>query len=730
MFNLSRKELLIFAIIGGLFECFPTFAQTSQPSAIEAHRIESLIQVDGVLNEKEWADARKVSNFTQRELFVNQPVTERTEVAIIYNSDYLYVGVWCYDSNPQKIIAKEYKRDFEYDLDDNFILIFDTYRDQRNGFMFVTNPNGARSDLQIFNNGGSLNKFWNGVWDVKTTKTDSGWFAEFKIPFSTLKYSPSDGAQVWSCNFERNIRRKREQARWQGWGRDNTITQVNQAGQLLGLNHLRDKRFVEVKPYAIGGLDKVDDKARSRGNAGVDVNYLLTPTYRLNLTVNTDFAQVESDQQQINLTRFPLFFPELREFFLEGNDFFDMGFGGNRIVPFYTRNIGLDSNREAVPILGGARLLGKEKFSTIGLMNIVTGHLDEGTTTNYSVASYRRDVGKQSVVGGMSVNKFDASGWHTTTGFNGRYNTNTFLKNKNLNFGGSAVMTYRDQPLNGIENGSPNVSYRAFVGYPNDQFTVFASTQRSPLGFEPEVGLMRRRNFEESFLMMIFSPRPKKYLKWIRQYDFRPAVITLNRYDDTKKLQSFEYQLRYLGISARSGDWIYLDYKILAEGLIQDFKISDSITIAANTYWWQQSELGLASFEGRTISVKAFYIWGEFFKGKKNTIKTEVLWRAHKHVNFRLNYEQNDISLPEGSFQTQLVGSRIEYALTPNAFGALFGQWNSSQEVLNINFRLQLIPKLGTDFYLIINQIVDTSNQQWKTGRATVLGKLIWRFVV
>ncbi|MFM7033392.1 MAG: DUF5916 domain-containing protein, partial [Bacteroidota bacterium] len=311
-------------------------------------------RMDGRLDDPCWQNIPRITQFTQRELQVGLPSTERTEVAVAYDEQHLYVAVWCYDQNPQALIAREMRRDFDYTLDDNFILVVDPYRDRRNGIMLVTNPVGARADLQIFNNGASTNAFWNGVWDVRTTVNDQGWFAEFVIPWYTFKYRVGVDEQEWGINFERNIRHKREQVRWQGWARDHRIEQMNLAGALRGLRQLSQKQMVEIKPYALGGGEFKPEQRRPVGNWGGDINYLLNPTYRLNLTMNTDFAQVESDQQQINLTRFPLFFPELREFFLEGDDYFNFGFGGNRIIPFYTRRIGLDDQREAVPILAGA----------------------------------------------------------------------------------------------------------------------------------------------------------------------------------------------------------------------------------------------------------------------------------------------------------------------------------------------------------------------------------------
>lgn len=682
--------------------------------------------IDGKLDEAAWQNAPRVTNFTQRELTLGAPVSERTEVAILYDDQKLYVAVWCYDSEPDKLIARELRRDFDYALDDNFMLIIDTYNDQRNGFMFVTNPIAARADLQVFNNGGSRNSFWNGVWDVRTTITDEGWFAEFEIPFYTLKYRVGLQEQVWGINFERNIRRKREQARWQGWSRDNQFEQVNLAGKLVGLHDLTHKQFVEVKPYGIGGGEITPGRERLTGNLGGDINYLLSPTYRLNLTFNTDFAQVEADQQQVNITRFPLFFPELREFFLEGDDFFNFGFGGNRIIPFYTRRIGLDANREAVPIVAGARLLGKEDNRTLGVMSLQTAATDQQAATNYTTASWRQDVGRQSVIGAMTTNAITADRWHSTTGINGRYSTSRFLGNKNLDLGGAILQTYNTD--DGYDPAA--TAYRFFVSYPNDKLQIFASAQRGDDAFEPEIGLMLRRSFREQFADISFKPRPKKRLTWIRQYEFKPAQITNTQYDDNGQIQSFNYNLQYLGFDTKSGESFSINHALVAEGLRAPFAIARDVVIPTGTYWWRQSNARFSTFKGRKLSVESRVSWGEFYDGQSVQSRTELLWRSSRYLNIALRYEQNAVDLPVGRFQTQLIGTRLAYALNPNLFGSLLSQWNSAQNEFNLNFRLQFIPKIGTDFFLIVNQVYDTQTGTLDPTRGTVLGKLIWRFVV
>ena len=702
------------------------FGQDDAPSSLRSKYTTESITLDGKLIEPVWAQADKINRFTQRELFVGQPASERTEVAVLYDDQNLYIGVWCYDSEPEKIVAKELRRDFQYRLDDNFIVIIDTYLDKRNGFMFVTNPNAARADLQVFNNGSSTNSFWNGVWDVRTTRTSEGWFAEFKIPFYALKYRPEEGEQIWGINFERNIRRKREQSRWQGWGRNFDITDVNQAGQLIGLNKLRNERFVEIKPYGIGGVEFEDGGEETVLNGGGDVNALLSPTYRLNLTFNTDFAQVEADRQQINLTRFPLFFPELREFFLEGDDFFDFSFGGNRIIPFYTRRIGLSEDLETVPIIAGARLLGKEQNSTLGLMSIQTAEQGDDPSTNFTTASWRQDVGEQSVIGAMTVNKIADGRWHSTTGVNGRYSTAKFLGNRNFDVGGSFIQTYNTD--DGFDDQA--WAYRVFASYPNDRLSIFTSAQRSPAPFNPEVGLQRRTNFREYFGQVNLKPRPKKKMLWVRQFDFIPMSVSYTQYDDTKNLQSFNYRFGFFGMDTRKGESIFLSYLVRAEGLIEDFEIFPDVVIPQGTYWWNFWRANLSTFQGRQLSASTRLVVGEFFDGNSLTSESNVLWRATKNFNINVRYEKNIVELPGGEFETDLIGARMEYAINPNVFGSLLNQWNSAQNELNINFRLQVIPKIGTDFFLIVNQIYQTESGTFDPERGTILAKLIWRFVV
>lgn len=716
-------------------------AQISRPNNLNAYYTDEPMSMDGKLNEPAWQMADRISNFTQRELEEGKPASERTEVAVVYTDRNLYIGVWCYDSEPDKIVAKEMKRDFAEALDDHIKIIIDTYNDKRNGFLFIVNPNGARADLQVFDNGSSVNRFWNGVWDVRVTRNGQGWFAEFEIPLSTLKFrNDKEGERVWGFNVERNIVRKREQVFWQGWSRDSRIEQVNRAGYLTGLDRLSNRKFVEFKPYGIGGTTNVADNVGGNPftgsfNGGGDVNYLLSPTYRLNVTVNTDFAEVESDQEQINLERFPLFFPELREFFLEGADYFDFGFGGNRIIPFYSRRIGLDEERNPVPMLGGVRLLGKEGGSTVGVMSIQTAQTDTEPLTNYSIASWRQDVLEQSTVGLMTVNKFTEDGWHTTTGGNFRYATDKLFGKRNFSVGGAYIHTFNSDG----QFDRNAFAYRTYMAYPNDKINIFASAQKSPMAFSPEVALQRRTNFEEYFAQVLYRPRPKADgpLSWIRQWDFTPGQLTYTMWNDTRSIQSFLYEIRPLGFFTRSGEYFNVMIDHHAEGLIQDFRIyaprgrpDDAVTIEEGEYWFTRFRLQAGTFTSRTLSGNVRFSTGEFYGGTSTQQVWEGRWRTSPYLTVSAFLEWNNVNLPEGEFSNQLFGSRLEYAFNPRVFGLLYTQINQDADLFVLNFRLQWIPIIGADFFFIVNHIMNTSEIQIMEPQTQILGKLIWRFVM
>jgi hypothetical protein len=378
-------------ILFALLSAPAAYCQQAVPDSVAAFFTTEKMILDGKLSEGAWPLAAAKSSFIQKELDYGKPATQQTKVAVVYDKLAIWFGIWCYQ--PKKSIrAKFMQRDFDYDQDDNFKIAISTFDDKRNGYLFIINPNGARADLLISGNE-AANIDWNGVWDCKTSVTTEGWFAEIRIPFSSLQFKKGT-EQLWAINFERNMRAKNEQVLWQGWTRDCSIYCLSNAGLLTGLKNIGYVKRFEVKPYGLGGFEKNrNDQTAWQTKLGGDVNVNLTPTLKLNLTANTDFAQVEADKIAVNLTRFNLFYPEKREFFLEGYQNFQFNIGGDNEL-FYTRKIGLE-NFKSVPVEAGARLFGKVGRNNIGILNIETGSNEFATATNNTVVRYKRDIGRQ-----------------------------------------------------------------------------------------------------------------------------------------------------------------------------------------------------------------------------------------------------------------------------------------------------------------------------------------------
>jgi len=703
------------------------FAQVSMPNVIHALRISKPIRVDGVLNEPAWARAQHISNFTQRELNEGAPPTERTEVAILYDNKNLYIGVWCFDSQPDKLVAEKMKRDFDYDTEDNFEVIIDTYHDHRNGYLFVTNPNGARFDALVQDNGQRVNRAWDGVWNVKTKRTRKGWFAEFVIPFSTLKFSTAE-KQVWGINFERNIRRKREQLLWQGWSRDSELEQISRAGTLVGIEGISSVHLVEFKPYGSGGIEIRSNAPNTWvRRAGGDLNYLITPAMKLNLTMHTDFAQVESDRMRVNLTRFSLFYPEKREFFLEGSNYFNFSLGGG-VQPFYSRRIGLAPDRSTIPILAGVRLLGKTGHTTLGGMSIQTARKVTATdtipSTNYTVFRWKQDVLKESSIGIIGVGKLEPHRQNVVYGTDFLYSSSSFLGDKLLVIGGAFAQSYTSDRRQKFGSAQ-----RVFVDYPNDFIDFRASWNRADVAFNPETGFLRRHGFHRFGADMHIKPRPR-FLPWIQRLVFKPFEFDYYVDERTHQMQSFGSEFRPLGFTTRSGEFFEANIQREAENLTEPFEIHKGNVIPAGEYWFTRYELQFGTFEGRPFHTFLFVNWGDFYNGKRTRWFVRSTLKANRYFSISTDIAQNRISLPTGSFVVNEFGGRMDLAASPNLFGSVFGQWNNEEQVILLNFRLNWIPTPGTNFYFVINQAIDTSGTSWQITQTTVVTKLIWRVVL
>jgi hypothetical protein len=699
----------------------PLAAQRSAPDALKAFKTAGTIKIDGVLDEADWAKAPRISNFTQRELAEGAPATERTEVAVLYDATDLFIGVWCFDSEPGKIVAQRMKWDFDPDTEDAVKIVLDTYQDRRNGYLFMVNPNGAQADVLVMDNGRKENEDWNGVWYAAARRTAEGWFAEIRIPFSTLKFGAA-AAQAWGFNVERDIRRKREQVLWQGWSRDAEIVQVNRAGTLEGLEGLTRMGLFEFRPYVMGGVQKDQGVAASTvSGLGLDFDYLINPTVKLDFTINPDFGQVESDEMIVNLTRFSISLPEKRQFFLEAQNFFDFPLGKAR--PFYSRRIGLYRGQET-PILGGARFLGKMGGATLGAVILQTGRTDAVGSTNFSLARWKQDLGEQSSVGLLAIGEARAGRFNGTGGADVLYSTSSLFGDKNFQIGGAFAATYTSD-----REAVAGTAHRVFAAYPNDLLELSASWERAGKDFNPEVGFMSRTSYQLFSAEFKIAPRPR-FLPWVRQTEFKPLELEYYLDDATKDTQSVYMEFRPLGVALKSGEAFEFNIQRNAENLTEDFEIRDGHLIRAGRYWATRGELQFETYEGRPLVAGLGINWGRFYDGTSTEFEAQLAWKPNKYANLSLAYQRNDIRLPDGGFAIDEVEGRLNLSLNPRLFGSVLSQWNNDENRILFNLRITWIPKPGASLYFALNQFGDRLDPRgaWRLAKTVVMLKFVWYF--
>ena len=713
---LKILSLLFFLIVQTIV------AQKSTPDTISAFGTNEKIKLDGILDEKCWSEALKINNFTQRELHQGEPATEKTEVAIVYTEHFLYVGIWCYDSNPQKINAKYLDRDFDFGSDDNFEMILDPFHDHRNGYLFVINPLGARADALIANEGDFVNSDWNGVWDAATQINDNGWFAEIMIPFSTLQFPPS-GEQNWGINFERNIRRNLEQVLWQGWSRNYQLKTISQAGVLSGIKNVKGKLRWELKPYVNMGVQQNQQKSAGFFNkGGLDINKNLSSTLKLNLTFNTDFAQVEADNIQVNLSRFSLYYPEKRDIFLEGAGNYQLYIGeGNQA--FYSRKIGI-SNFRQIPILAGARVFGKVSNLDVRMFSIQTGEKDSIPSTNYSMLRIKKDIAGQSYIGIISTSKINSSESNQMYGFDGRYATSKMFKNKNLFIGGALLQSYT--------KGSPqqkNMAYRFYLDFPNDLIDNFIGVATVQKNFIPELGFIGRSNAQ--VLSWSFTFMPRWVESWgVRKLYFKPWDFSLFFNEQTHRLESYYNEVRPFGFITKSGEWMELNLQQGFDAPPDSFEISNGIIIPPGNYYTNSYEVQWGTFRGRRCFAEIMYNTGSFYAGQKQTWYNSIGVNLNKHLNVSAEWIYNDVKLPQGSIFTNELSGNIQFSFTTKLSSSLFMQWNSEAEFTGFNFRIHWIPKIGSDFFVVFNQTYEPKHILKIPNQTTGIAKLVWRIAI
>ena len=675
---------------------------------IEAYRLtdsESL-NLDGKLNEPFWQQITPITNFTQQEPVEGGEPSQRTEVYVAYDSNNLYIAARLFDDEPDKILAWQKRRNQQLSTDDRFRLILDTFNDGRTAYLFETNPAAIRSDgLITVGQGININSSWDGIWEVRTTVDAEGWIVEMIIPFRTLDFQPD--AAAWGINFQRTVRRNNEEILWSGWRRHQGLIRPQNAGTLIGLSNINQGLGLEVVPYVTGTGQRNHTAPSGSQNdfnadAGFDVSYNITPSISTALSINTDFAETEVDQRRVNLTRFPLVFPEQRDFFLEGSNLFTFAPRSN-VIPFFSRRIGLVDG-EQVPIRAGLKVLGREGNTNMGLYQIRTGGMNGVPAEDFTVTRISQNIFSESNIGIIYTRRGthdDANLFNTrhTFGADMELGTSTFLGNKNLQFQAFFVWHNPHRPEE-MSEFRDRTSRGVRINYPNFPFSVSASYREFGTHFDPAVGIAQRnafRRFQPTFGYEWFLSNNS----WIRSWEVQLFHEFLTDLDF--KPQTVNLRLTPIDIEFESGERFEASIRRDFERLNADFDIlrNGTMIIPSGDYynWTFDTEFSTASY--RTVSAGIEYTHQGFWTGIRNSYGLSATVRPFPGINLTGNWSRSDLRLPEGNFTSDIFRFRGNVDLTPNIAITNILQYDNLSDLLGLfsRFRWTLTP--GSDLFLV-----------------------------
>jgi len=668
-------------------------------------------EIDGRLDDAVWREAQVFTDFGQREPVEGNPISERTEVRILTDGEALYVGAWLYDREPALIVPSETIRDVTLTNSDYFAFILDTYHDRQNGFLFATTPSGVEHDAQIIREGegggvftsgqnraqagslGGVNLNWDASWTVKTSQDSLGWYAEFRIPYSTIRYG-AGATQTWGFNIMRGIRRRNEEAFWSRVSRQFSINRLSQAGTLEEIP-VPSQRIATVTPYALATSNRTFASMtdyRSLGEVGLDAKYGITPSLTLDLTYNTDFAQVEVDEQRTNLTRFPLFFPEKRPFFLENAGVFSAG-TPQAVDLFFTRRIGIDSVGQPVPILGGGRLTGRVGGLTVGALQMITDDVNGVEGNSYTVLRALREISSRSRVGVMAVQRLrmgDGDDYNRVYGVDGRVGIGQAWT-------ADAWAGFSQTPG---RSGDAN-SWSGRVAYTTRDWNHSARVLQVGDAFNPEVGFMSRPagyRFDELMLMrLVRSPSWKDVRQW-------NPHISLRRYVGTDGFtQSSWAHIDLTEVEFNSGGRFGPDINIYTEGLQAPFEIAPGVVLQPGQYHFSLPGLDWGSDPSAPLSFLTRIEVGQFYSGKKKGGNVSFTARKGARFSSSLILDHQDVDLPEGAFVRDLIGVKLAYFFTPRVFLQSLTQYNNQGEVFTANVRLAWLRTGNTGLFVVFN---------------------------
>ncbi len=672
----------------------------AQEPSVAAGLTEEAIVLDGALDEPAWEYAGALSDLTQQEPEPGRATPfDATRISILSDGETLYFGIACPDPEPEKIAVHTLQRDADLEGDDTVALVLDTFGDGRTGYLFRINAGGARQD-GLISGKEDFSLDWDGLWDARVRRTGEGWTAEIALSARSLRFRL--GLQQWGFNAERYVARERLTLRWTGASRDARLEDLQRAGALSGVAALRQGLGLAAAPYALGRADDRRDVpgAREKGEAGFDLSYNLTPGLGAVLTVNTDFAETEVDTRQINLTRFPLFFPEKRPFFLEGSNLFAFGSGIEEdFIPFYSRRVGLVRGR-VVPLDAGLKLLGRAGPWSIAALDIETGEAPVAASTNLFAGRTTYDVDDHLRVGVLGT-RGDPAGERDNSliGADALWQTSSFRGDKNLSLGAWAARSDGDLAA-GQRNG-----WGFKADYPNDLWDLFLVYREFGDALEPALGFLPRPGTRQAEGGGAFQPRPGEdgAFAWVRQFFFELFLSRVDRLDGTT--ESWRLFTAPFNAVTRSGEHLEANWAPQLERLDEPFEVAEGVMIPPGEYRFDRYRVEAQSSQSRPWRVGSTVWFGEFFGGRLTQWESFVYWTfGPGKLRIELDAENDFGDLPQGDFIQRLLQWKIFYAFSPDLIVSAFTQYDSESRDLGLNTRLRWTMRPGCDLFLVWNR--------------------------
>jgi hypothetical protein len=711
---------ILIAVCAGLWPQM-TVAQTAPSRELRAATLPAGVTIDGVLDEPAWRDADVAEQFTQADPTEGAPPSGATQVRVLAGPKAIVIGIECDDADPAGIVSFSKQRDPVLRSEDHVRIVLDTFLDGRSGYVFAVNPSGARYDALIEPGGETDNPNWDGIWEAATRRTDRGWAVEIRIPIETLTFNP--GLHEWHFNVERRIQRLLETDRWASADRQFQLTQTSRAGVLTDLPDFALGLGLTVRPSVVsgGGVPAPSTPVEGEFQPSLDLTKRIGANVVASATVNTDFAETEVDTRRTNLTRFPLFFPEKRTFFLEGSDIFSFGLGLNQdVIPYFSRRIGLVQGQE-VPIIAGGKVNGRANQTNFGGLVVGTNRKRDvvDDRTSMAVGRVKQNLWRESWIGGIAT-VGDPLGrlgsWLAGADFT--YATSHFRGDKNFLVGVWGLATDRE----GLGRDKSAQGFK--IDYPNDLWDIALTYKRVGRDFDPSVGFVPRRAVHLINGQINNSTRIARGPLQRLFHEFQPFLAT----DLTGRWESYRVFTAPINWRFRSGDRFEFNINPTGERLVEPTEIG-GVTIAPGAYRWRRYRLEVGTAQKRRLYSQLTWWYGGFYDGRLDQFQWTGAWNPTPLLTIEFSGER-DVShgLSAGDFSTTLVGTRARINFSPDLNLASYVQYDTTTESIGVNTRLRWTFRPVGDLFVVYNHNVRDLLDRWQLDSNQLLLKLQYAF--